>query len=76
MSEENEVTRRGVLDIQVCVKEETTDEEVVNFANRQVLCGTSGGWFIRKEGDKALGGDLEREPCKKRKGFVHITLDA
>lgn len=68
------VTRQGILDIQVCVPETWTDEEVVQFATGRVPC--DGGWSIRKEGSKFLQGDPERTPCDKRPGFVHIMLDA
>ena len=71
-----EVTKFGVLDMQVCVPKEWSDEEVLDFANTQNPCGTTNGWFIRKEGDKALGGDPERNQCAKYKGNVHIMLDA
>ncbi len=72
------VTREGVLDMQVCVPSDYTDENVVEFANKDNPCGTENGWIIRKEGDKALQGARERVQCsaQNRKGFVHITLDA
>lgn len=71
-----EVTRVGVLDMQVCVPTEWTDEQVKEFANREHPCGTKLGWFIRQEGDEALAGSHERVACGGRDGFVHITLDA
>lgn len=70
-----EVTYIGLLDIQVCVPEDWTDEQVKSFADSNIPCGTN-GWFIRKEGDPDLSGDPERLPCAGRKGFVHIMLDA
>jgi hypothetical protein len=71
-----EAIRRGALDMQVCVPSEWTDDEIVAFANREYLCGTENGWFIRREGDKALAGFPERNPCTSRTNFVHVTLDA
>jgi hypothetical protein len=71
-----QVTKSGYFDIQVCVPENWTDEQVRDFAERERPCGTTGGWFIRKEGDSMLAGDPERNPCAKREGFVHIMLDA
>ncbi len=71
-----EVTKRGALDMQVCVPVDWTDEQVKEFADLENLCGTTGGWFIRREGDKALAGCAERVPCKDRAGYVHIMLDA
>ena len=74
--EESEVIRIGILDMQVCVPEYLTDDQVKAFANIRNSCGTVNGWQIRKEGDKQLGGMPERNPCSERKGYVHITLDA
>lgn len=71
-----EITRRGALDMQVCVPAEWTDEQVLAFANDGNPCGTTNGWFIRKEGDEALAGCPERNPCESRANHVHIMLDA
>jgi hypothetical protein len=62
--------------MQVCIPAEWTDEQVKQFADDANLCGTEGGWMIRKEGDKALAGDPERVRCQSREGFVHLMLDA
>ena len=76
--ENPEITRRGALDMQVCVPKTWTDDQVKSFADCNNLCGTSLGWQIRKEGDEALNGAPERVPCSSatRNGFVHIMLDA
>lgn len=71
-----EVTKRGALDMQVCVPSTWTNEQVKTFADRENLCGTQFGWTIRKKGDPLLRDDPERQPCKQRDGFVHIMLDA
>jgi hypothetical protein len=71
-----EVTRRGALSMQVCVPNDWTDEQVKTFADKENPCGTENGWFIRKEGDPALNGDLERSPCSAGNGQVHVMLDA
>ena len=73
---EAEVTKRGALDMQVCVPEDWSDERVKAFADLHNLCGTVSGWAIRREGDRFLAGCRERVPCAKREGFVHIMLDA
>lgn len=70
------VIRRGALDMQVCVPVDWDDAAVKRFADHENLCGTEDGWFIRKQGDKALNGCDERVPCSSRPGFVHIMLDA
>jgi hypothetical protein len=71
-----EVTRVGILDMQVCVPSEWTDEQVKEFADRENVCGTQHGWAIRRTGDSDLMGAKERVECSRRAGFVHITLDA
>jgi ElaB/YqjD/DUF883 family membrane-anchored ribosome-binding protein len=70
-----EVTRAGVLDMQVCVPEDWTDIQVEDFANKENYCGTKNGWKIRKDSD-LLDGMPERNPCSERNECVHITLDA
>ncbi len=70
------VTKRNVLDMQVCVPEYWIDEQAVLFANTENPCGTEDGWMIRRDGDEALAGDPERQPCQQRSGHVHIILDA
>lgn len=70
------VTRRGALDMQVCVPKDWTDEQVKEFADRENLCGTEHGWHIRKQGDEALAGCDERVQCADDPDNVHIMLDA
>ena len=70
------LNRAGLIDCQVCVPESWDDEQVIYFTEFAYPCGTENGWQIRKAGNKGLGGDPERQPCEKRKGYVHIILDA
>jgi hypothetical protein len=72
---EPQVTRYGVLDMQVCVPADWTDEQIKEFADRANWCGLEAGWRIRKEGDEDLNGDPERQACAQRPGFVHVMLD-
>ncbi len=67
-----EVVRHGIFNIQICVPEGWTDDEAVDFANIQ---GRGTKWIIRREGDKDLLGDLERQPCEERNGCIHIMFD-
>jgi len=69
------MTRYGGMDAQVCVPTEWTDAQIIEFAEQQYPSGTDGGWHIRREGNNALGGDPERNPCLQRPGHVHIMLD-
>lgn len=70
------VTRKGLLDMQVCVPKKWTNKKVKEFAETEFPCGTSTGWGIRKQGDELLAGNDERVTCHDREDFVHITLDA
>ena len=70
------VTRRGFLDMQVCVPKDWTDEQVKDFADRENVCGTTHGWQIRRQGHEYLGGCDERVQCVECAGNVHIMLDA
>lgn len=76
MSDKPQVIHMGLLDMQVCVPHDWTDEQVLNFAEEEFPCGTSNGWFIRRQGSESLSGCDERVKCAGREGFVHIMLDA
>jgi hypothetical protein len=71
-----EVTRCGLLDMQVCVPTDWPDEQIKTFADTENPCGTTHGWSIRREGDAMLGGMPERNPCNSHDGFIHVILDA
>lgn len=71
-----EVTRRGALDMQVCVPADWTLDQIKAFADRENLCGTENGWQIRTEGSPLLRGEPERVKCAARAGHVHVMLDA
>ena len=64
------------LDMQVCVPEDWTDEQALDFVEKEWPCGTINGWQLRKNGHKLLSGSPERQPCAERDGFVHIMFDA
>ncbi|KKW12835.1 MAG: hypothetical protein UY48_C0008G0010 [Candidatus Gottesmanbacteria bacterium GW2011_GWB1_49_7] len=70
------VTRRGILNMQVCVPSSWNNDRITQFANANNPCGTRAGWFIRKKGSPYLSGDPERCPCESRANFVHVMLDA
>lgn len=72
-----QITRRGAFSCQACIPAQWTDEQAKAFADRENLCGTTNGWFLRKQGDPALSGCDERVPCESRgPGFVHVMFDA
>lgn len=73
---EAEVTRRGLLDMQVCVPKEWGDNKIIDFAEHENQCGTSNGWSIRREGSEYLSGSPERAQCEERSDFIHVMLDA
>lgn len=70
------VTKMGLLSMQVCVPKGWTDEQAVAFAEREYPCGTTNGWFVRKQGDRRLAGANERVQCKGLATHIHIMLDA
>jgi len=69
-----EIIRQYPLSVQVCVPETWSDQAVETFANKEYPCGTSNGWYVRKD-LKMLNGDPERNPCSDKKGYVHIMMD-
>ena len=71
-----EVTHFGFLDMQVCVPAGWTDEQALDFAEKEFPCGTTNGWQIRREGSEALHGSPERVDCERNEDHVHIMLDA
>ena len=71
-----QVTRYGMLDMQICIPEAWDDAQALTFAEQTYPCGTTNGWTIRRQGDPALGGDDERVPCEGRPACMHLILDA
>jgi len=71
-----EVARAGMLDMQVCVPKDWTNEQVLEFAESKNPCGTTHGWVIREQDSALLNGDPERVDCLDKSGHVHIMLDA
>ncbi|HTG26077.1 MAG TPA: hypothetical protein VK681_39130 [Reyranella sp.] len=69
-----QVTQSGMLDMQVCVPTEWDDEAVKEFADREILAGTTHGWQVARQGHATLAGADERVPCAQREGFVHVRL--
>lgn len=70
-----EVTKRGLLGMQVCVPADYSNEQVEQFANTDNPTGIESKWVIRRQGDPALAGCDERVQCESRAGCVHIMLD-
>jgi hypothetical protein len=71
-----EMSRLGILDMQVCVPWEWSDLEVERFAEYVNPCGTQAGWRLRKQGHSLLNGDNERVQCERYPHRCHIMLDA
>lgn len=71
-----QVTKRSMFSMQVCVPDDFTDDQALEFAHGENPCGTAHGWSMRKQGDEALAGADERVKCLQRSGFVHIMFDA
>lgn len=71
-----EIIYHGWLDIQVCVPEDWTDDQVLKFAAKENIDSAGNDWVIRREGDMALADDPERAPCEDKGGYSHLMLDA
>lgn len=65
-----QVTKYGILDMQVCVPNAWTDEEVIDFANANNPSGTENGWRVVDK-KRVICYDPGRRAC----GFVHVMLD-
>jgi hypothetical protein len=73
MAEPN-VPRRGLLDLQVCVPVEYTDEQIEQFANAAEPTGIESSWHMRSADDPAQAGAPIRVPCTKHPENVHVML--
>lgn len=63
------VTQYGILDIQVCVPREYTDDQAISFAEGEYPSGVTSGWKVRDD-------DPVRVTCSLHPENVHITMDA
>lgn len=68
MSEPTLLQMQGLLHLQLCVPGEWTDEQVVDFAEQEQPCGSSGGWSVN------LG--AKRVPCADGGGMIHVIVSA
>lgn len=75
MSIEAEILRAGLVDCQVCVPIEWTDEQVVEFTNTMNPTGITSQWAIRRAGNHYLNGAPKRVTCAEDPTKVHIMLD-
>lgn len=70
-----QVTRAGLLGMQVCVPKDWTDDQVEGFANSENPTGIESKWRIRRKGDEALAGCDERVQCEQLESHCHVMLD-
>ena len=68
------VTRRGLLDMQVCVPSDWTDAQAEVFANRHNPTGIESQWRLRSADDPAQAGAPIRVQCEQCASNVHIML--
>ena len=69
-----EITRHGLMDLQVCVPKDYTDQQVEEFANEAAPTFISSKWTMKKADDPTLGGDPVRQQCLSREDCCHIML--
>lgn len=70
-----EVIRIALMDLQVCVPKDATDEEATDFVNTTNPTGISSRWAMKKEGNPTLVGYPERVNCEDRADHVHIVFE-
>lgn len=76
MKEKPKVTNVGLMNMQLCIPKDWTDEQAIAFAQSEHPCGTEHGWQIEREGCSALDGSPERVDCEERDGYIHIMVEA
>lgn len=64
---EPQTVRMHVFSSQVCVPEDYTDQQVLQFVENENPAGTAGGWQIAENVE-------QRVKCDKREGYVHIVV--
>jgi hypothetical protein len=68
------ITRRGLIDMQVCVPSEWTDAQAEDFANRANPTGIRSPWRLRAADDPAQAGAQIRVTCAECADNVHIMM--
>ena len=68
------ITQVGIFDMQVCVPESWSNDEVEEWATKENPAGTERGWRMKRTGEESLRGANERVKCEGRDGFVHIMF--
>jgi len=76
MRRDPSIIKTRPLAMQLCVPEGYTEEQIIEFANRENPCGIQAGWFLAKDGDSCLGGAPARVNCGSLAGFVHVVVAA
>ena len=64
----------GLLAMQVCAVDDATDEEILEVANRDNVCGTTNGWVtvIRNQDDYPK--ESHMGPCDDHPGRTHFLV--
>jgi hypothetical protein len=69
-----QVVRTGLMDMQVCVPKDWSDEQAEQFANGSRPTGLDHGWKLREAADRAQNGAPIRVQCEQDAANVHIML--
>ena len=69
-----EVMVKGILGMRLCVPDDWTDEQIIQFAEKENPAGTSNGWYIAEKGDTAFDGASARIKCEDRENYVHLVV--
>lgn len=68
------VTQARLLVMQVCVPALWTNDQMLEFAERENPAGTLHGWAVSEDGHPCLAGTPARVTCDDRPTFVHVVL--
>ena len=68
--EKPQVIARTVFGIGVCVPEDWTDTQILEFVEADSPCGTVGGWHIKRD----CPAHKNFIDCEDRPGFVHVAV--
>lgn len=64
-----------LVSVQVCVPDNWSNDQVIDFVQRMPVSWEKEAWEVRKDGDVLLCGHPAKTPCKKKPGYIHMFLD-
>jgi len=74
IAQEASILRNSVFIVQVCVPKDWTDQEVIDFTERECPNRGTFNWSIVRTGDRLLDDNPRRVNCAENENFVHMVL--